>query len=61
VNTVIENDEQALDLILRLVSATEPNFELALGATTTIWRLHEKGYKDLALDVLATYKPEGEN
>jgi len=56
-SSVIENEEQALDMILSLVRATEPDFELALGATTTIWRLQEKGYRDLAFDVLATYNP----
>lgn len=59
--TLIENDEQALDLILRMVRATEPDFALAIGATTTIWRLHERGEKDLALAVLKTYEPKGEN
>lgn len=54
----IENDEQARDMILYLVRATEPNDELAIGAAATIWRLHERGYKDLALAVLGTYNPE---
>jgi len=57
-NDAIQNDEQALDMILHLVRATEPNDDLAIGATATIWRLHERGYKDLALAVLGTYNPE---
>mgnify|MGYP007006640532 CR=1 FL=1 len=54
----IENDQQALDMILRLVSDTEPDRKLALGATATIWRLYEKGHTELALAVLGTYNPE---
>jgi hypothetical protein len=54
----INNDTDALDMILKLVSATEPDFEAALAASQTIWRLYEKGYSELALAVLATYNPE---
>lgn len=57
----ITNDEQALDTIMKLVSATEPDFEMALAATTTIWRLQERGYVDLSLEVLLTYKPKEDN
>jgi hypothetical protein len=54
----IENDEQAMDMILALVSATEPSRDLAISATATIWRLYEKGHTELALAVLGTYNPE---
>lgn len=53
----IETPEQALDTILDLVRATEDDFELALAAAVTIWRLHERGYMDLSLAVLETYRP----
>lgn len=55
---MINNWEEALDHILKMVSVTEPNKDLAIGATATIGRLIEIGKKDLALDVLATYRPE---
>ena len=53
----IETQEQALDTILELVRATEDDFEKALAATITIWRLYEYDYSDLALAVLETYRP----
>lgn len=56
--TKIKNDTDALDTILKLVSATEPDFEAALAATQTIWRLQERGHVDLSLEVLLTYKPK---
>lgn len=57
----IKNDNDALDLIMKLVSATETDHDLALAATTTIWRLQERGYVDLSLEILLTYKPREEN
>jgi hypothetical protein len=60
-NTTIETPEQALDTILELVQATEDDFEMALSATLTIWRLFERGYSDLSFAVLETYRPEREN
>ncbi len=59
-NTTIETPEQALDTILELVQATEDDFEMALSATLTIWRLFERGYSDLSFAVLETYRPEGD-
>jgi hypothetical protein len=56
-NTTIETPEQALDTILELVRATEDDFEMALSATVTIWRLFERGYSDLSFAVLETYRP----
>lgn len=53
----ITNDEQALDVILELVQATEDDFEMALAAAVTIFRLFQHGYGDLSLEVLKTYKP----
>lgn len=53
----IETEEQALDTILELVRVTEDDFESALAATVTIWRLYERDYSDLALAVLETYRP----
>ncbi len=53
----ITTPEQALDTILDLVKYTEENQELAIGATATIYRLMERGYDDLALAVLETYRP----
>ena len=55
---MITTPEQALDTILELVQYQETDFELALAATTTIYRLMENGHGDLALKVLETYGPE---
>ena len=57
----IKNDTDALDMIMKLVSATEPDFELALAATQTIWRLQERGHVELSLEVLKTYATTGDN
>lgn len=57
----IKNDNDALDLIMKMVSATETDHELALAATTTIWRLQQRGYVDLSLELLLTYKPKDDN
>jgi len=57
---MITTSEQALDTILELVQYRETNFELALAAATTIYRLMENGYGELALKVLETYGPERE-
>ena len=53
----ISSDREALDAILLLVQATEDDFEIALAATVTIYRLLQRGYGDLSLEVLQTYKP----
>ena len=53
----ITSDQEALDAILLMVQATEDDFEIALAATVTIYRLLQRGYKDLSLEVLQTYKP----
>ena len=53
----ITSDQEALDAILLLVQATEDDFEIALAATVTIYRLLQRGHKDLSLEVLQTYKP----
>lgn len=53
----ITSDQEALDAILLMVQATEDDFEIALAATVTIYRLLQRGYKDLSLEVLKTYKP----
>ena len=55
----IETPEQALDTILEMVQMTEADFEMALSATVTIYRLMERGFGDLSLEVLNTYKPNG--
>ena len=57
---MITTTEQALDTILELVQYQETDFELALAATATIYRLMENGHGDLALKVLETYGPERE-
>lgn len=54
---MITTPEQALDTILELVQYSETDFENALAATITIYKLMEKGYGDLALEVLRTYGP----
>jgi hypothetical protein len=57
----IKNDTEALDMIMKLVSATELDHELALAATVTIWRLQERGHVELSLEVLKTYAPGEDN
>jgi hypothetical protein len=52
---------QFLDTILELVSATEPDREIAISAAATIGSLYERGYDNLAEQVLLTYKPERTN
>ena len=57
----IATEEQALDTILELVSATEGDREVAISATATIYSLMERGFRELAFAVLETYRPkEGE-
>lgn len=53
--------DEFLDTTLRMVSMTETDTDLAISATATIASLVQRGYKDLAMAVLHTYKPEGEN
>jgi hypothetical protein len=55
----IQTFEEAMDTILRMVKATEHDDEMAIAAAATIGRLIKIGRNDLALDLLATYKPEG--
>lgn len=55
---MITTPGQALDTILELVQYSETDFENALAATITIYKLMERGYGDLALKVLKTYGPE---
>lgn len=57
----IDSFEQAMDTILTMVRATEENEEMAIAAAATIGRLIKIGKKDLALDVLWTYRPEDMN
>jgi hypothetical protein len=57
----IANYEQFMDMILELVSATEPDEEIALSAAVTIGSLYNRGFNKLAEEVLLTYKPQGEN
>jgi hypothetical protein len=52
--------EEALDVIMRMVKSTEQDDEMAIAATAIIGRLIQIGRGDLALQVLNTYKPEGE-
>lgn len=56
--TEINSYEEMLDTILSMVKATEPDEDLAIGATTTIASLMSKGEAELAMKVLATYKPK---
>lgn len=53
----IETFEEAMEVITRMVSATEQDDEMAIAATATIGSLIDRGYADLALKVLQTYKP----
>ena len=55
----IETEEQALDTILDLVRYSEDNDELAISAAATIYRLMTTGNRDLAMEVLSTYKTIG--
>lgn len=55
----IETEEQALDTILDLVRYSEDNDELAISAAATIYRLMTTGNRDLAMEVLSTYKTKG--
>lgn len=50
--------DEFLDTTLRMVSMTEPDGEVAISVAATIGSLVQRGYKDLAMDVLLTYKPE---
>jgi hypothetical protein len=56
-NTTIETPEQALDTILEMVKWTEEDHELAVSAAATIYSLFIRGYSDLSLAVLETYRP----
>ena len=56
----LNTDEEMLNHVLRMVSKTEKNADLALSVTATIGSLIVRGYKDLALKVISTYKPETE-
>lgn len=53
--------EQFLDITLEMVSMTEPDRDVAISVAATIGSLVQRGHKDLAMAVLHTYKPEGEN
>ena len=49
---------QYLDMVLDLVSATEPDYDVAISVAATIGSLTQRGHDDLAMQVLLTYKPE---
>jgi hypothetical protein len=57
----VKTFEEAMDVILRMIKATEQDDEMAIAACATIGRLIQIGQNDLALAVLETYRPEGEN
>lgn len=54
----IQNFDDFLDVTLSMVSMTEPDREVAVSVAATIGALVARGHKDLAMAVLATYKPE---
>jgi len=54
----INNDTEMLNHVLKMVSMTEKDYDVAVGVAATIGSLMLRGYKDLALDVLATYEPK---
>lgn len=56
----LNTDEEMLNHVLRMVSKTEKNADLALSVTATIGSLIIRGHKELALQVISTYKPETE-
>jgi len=56
-NDEIETFEEAMEIITRMVAATEKDSEMAIAATATIGSLIERGFSNLALNVLQTYKP----
>ena len=56
----LNTDEEMLNHVLKMVSETETNADLALSVTATIGSLIIRGYGDLALQVINTYKPETE-
>lgn len=49
--------DEFLDTTLSMVSMTEPDMDVAISVAATIGSLVQRGYKDLAMDVLLTYKP----
>ena len=57
----INNDTEMLNHVLKMVSMTEKDYDVAVGVAATIGSLMLRGYKNLALDVLATYEPKEEN
>lgn len=58
---MITSFDEFMDTILDLVSATEPDRDLAISVAATIGSLYERGHNELAEQVLLTYKPESEN
>lgn len=50
--------EEFLDTTLEMVSMTEPDMDVAISVAATIGSLVQRGHKDLAMEVLLTYKPE---
>ena len=57
----INNDTEMLNHLLKMVSMTEKDHDVAVSVAATIGSLMLRGYKDLALDVLATYEPKEAN
>ena len=55
------NDTEMLNHLLKMVSMTEKDHDVAVSVAATIGSLMLRGYKDLALDVLATYEPKEAN
>lgn len=53
----IETFEEAMEVITRMVATTEKDSEMAIAATATIGSLIQRGFSNLALNVLQTYKP----
>lgn len=53
----IKTFEEAVNLIAKMISATEADEERIISATMTIANLIERGYPNVALEVLATYEP----
>lgn len=56
----INTTEEMLDHVLMMVSETEPDREVAISVAATIGSLMLRGYGDLALQIIDTYKPETE-
>lgn len=53
----IKTFEEAMEVITRMVATTEKDSEMAIAATATIGSLIQRGFSNLALNVLQTYKP----